>query len=62
MADQRDHRKTLDELLEDARTRYPEQTDRLDQLDGHVGTVRMVLDHMADEHVRHGHAEARKTK
>lgn len=39
----------LDAIKADAHTAYADNPDRLAQLDSHLATVAMVIEHMADE-------------
>lgn len=45
---------TLDELKTAVHQQHQGQAARLEQFDAHLDTVRMIIDHLADEAVRHG--------
>jgi hypothetical protein len=49
-----DHKALLDEISDEMHNRFPNQGARLEQLDAHLATVAMVIDHLRDEEVRHG--------
>ena len=49
----RDYKAQLDKLGAELHQRYPDHPDRLAQLDAHLATVAMVIEHLADEEVRH---------
>jgi hypothetical protein len=58
----KDHKAALEAVRQELHSQFPRETDRLQQLDHHVATVAMVIDHLHDEAPRHADLEERIRK
>lgn len=53
---------TLDKIKTDMHKQFPKNVGRLEQLDHHIATAAMAVEHLFDEQVRTEHARAERIR